>query len=239
MTFSVIALCPRTRRFGVASSTFSMACGRRNESIRPNVGVSKSQASYLRQIDVTVLNMLMLGHTPDYIMRSLEQGGDVHFAYRQFGIIDREGSVVVHTGSKTNPWSGHIVGENFAAYGNTLTGPSTVEGIASGFLASPDAELEERLLQALEGGRDGGGQSLNGAHLPERSAWLRVVGQLDWPETDLRVDLHQDAITELRRLHTEYQRYAAYYAERDRHPRAAMPEAEFVASLTSAPALES
>ena len=61
MTYSIIARCPRSGRFGVGSTTFSMACGRRNESVRPNVGVSKSQAFYLRYVDPLALNMLAQG----------------------------------------------------------------------------------------------------------------------------------------------------------------------------------
>ena len=75
MTYSIIARCPRTGRFGVGSTTFSMACGRRNESVRPNVGVSKSQAFYLRRVDPFVLNMLAQGHTPGHIAELLEQEG--------------------------------------------------------------------------------------------------------------------------------------------------------------------
>ena len=71
MTYSIIARCPRTGRFGVGSTTFSMACGRRNESVRPNVGVSKSQAFYLRYVDPLALNMLAQGYTPQHIVRKL------------------------------------------------------------------------------------------------------------------------------------------------------------------------
>ncbi|MDB5956491.1 DUF1028 domain-containing protein [Ramlibacter sp.] len=230
MTYSIIARCPRTQRFGIATATFSIACGRRNESIRANLGVSKSQAFYLRQVDVAALNMLAQGHTPEHAMRSFAQS-DPDFAYRQFGIIDREGRVAMHSGDKINPWSGHEVGVDFAAYGNTLRGPATLAGIVAGFHASPGAALEERLLQAIEGGRDGGGQASRGETMPERSAWLRVVGQQDWPEVDLRVDLHGDAVGALRRLHSEYRHYAGYYAERDRRPREAVFEEDFVAGL--------
>jgi uncharacterized Ntn-hydrolase superfamily protein len=69
-------------------------------------------------------------------------------------------------------------------------------------MKSSDAPLEERLIIALEGGRDGGGQATNGIHRPERSAWLRVVDRGDVPEIDLRVDLHTDTVAELRRLFT-------------------------------------
>lgn len=231
MTYSIIAFCPQTKRFGIASATFSMACGRRNESIRANVGVSKSQAFYLRQVDIIALNMLADGYTPGHIMQSFGRT-DPDFDYRQFGVIDREGRVAAHTGSKTKPWTGHHVGTNFACYGNHLRGPETVQGIVAGFLASPQAPLEERLLAAIEGGRDAGGQASEGLGMPERSAWLRVVGNLDGPEIDLRVDLHpSNAVGELRHLYTEHKRYADYYAKRDQQPAQAVPEEVFAASL--------
>lgn len=203
MTYSIIARCPRTGQFGVASATFSIACGRRNESIAANLGVCKSQAFYLRQVDVTALKMLAQGHSPQSIMDSFRRS-DEDFDYRQFGIIDREGRIAVHTGPKTKGWSGHRVGAGFTCYGNVLQGPETVEGIADGFMKNPEAPLHERLLGALEGGRDAGGQANEGEHWPERSAWLRVVGHLDWPIVDLRVDLSDDAVTQLRRLHTAW-----------------------------------
>jgi uncharacterized Ntn-hydrolase superfamily protein len=200
VTYSIIARCPRSGQLGVASATFSIACGRRNESVQPNVGVSKSQAFYLRQVDVTALRMLGLGYTPQHVMDTFGRSDD-DFDYRQFGIIDLEGRVAVHTGPKTKGWSGHHVGEAFACYGNVLKGPETVQGIARGFMSKPEAPLHERLLRAIEGGRDAGGQASDGEPWPERSAWLRVVGQFDWPLVDLRVDLHTDAVAELRRIY--------------------------------------
>lgn len=199
----VLDHCPRSPKLGVASATFSIACGRRNESILPNVGVSKSQAFYLRQVDVTALKMLAQGHTPQHIMDTFRRSDD-DFDYRQFGIIDREGNVAVHTGPKTKGWSGHHVGIDFACYGNVLKGSETVRGIADGFMSEPDASLQDRLLSAIEGGRDAGGQASDGEPWPERSAWLRVVGQLDWPIVDLRVDFHADAVTELRRVYSDW-----------------------------------
>jgi uncharacterized Ntn-hydrolase superfamily protein len=230
MTYSIIARCPRTGKFGVGSTTFSMACGRRYESVRPNVGVSKSQAFYLRYVDPLALNMLAQGHTPQHIMRILA-ADDPDFEYRQFGIIDRENNVVAHTGAGCGKWAGHTVGPYYAAYGNGLAGPQTVAGIISGFLKEPDASLEDRLMMALEGGRDAGGQMSNGVPRPERSAWIRVVDRLDFPETDVRVDLHDKTVAELRRVLEEFKRYRDYYSARSTHPSDAILEEDFVASL--------
>lgn len=233
MTYSIIARCPHTGRFGVGTTTFSLACGRRNESLRPNVGVSKSQAFYLRRVDPFVLNLLEQGHTPAHIARLLE-ADDPDFEYRQFAIIDRESNVFAHTGPSIGQWAGHQVGPYYAAYGNGLAGPQTVEGIVAGFMADPAAPLEERLLRAIEGGRDAGGQRFKGMPRPERSAWLRVIDRLDWPQIDLRVDMHELAVAELRRIFEEFKRHDAYYQACSREPQNARPEEDVVAARAAA-----
>ena len=200
--------------------------------MRPNVGISKSQAFYLRYFDPLALNMLAQGYTPQHIMRVLA-ADDPDFEYRQFGIIDRECNVVAHTGSGCGKWAGHTVGPYYAAYGNGLAGAQTVAGIISGFLKQPDAPLEDRLLMALEGGRDAGGQMSKGIPRPERSAWIRVVDRLDYPEIDVRVDLHDKTVAELRRVLAEFKRYRDYYNARCEHPRDAVPEEDFVAGLNA------
>jgi uncharacterized Ntn-hydrolase superfamily protein len=233
MTYSIIARCPRTGRLGIGTTTFSLACGRRSESVRPNVGISKSQAMYLRAHDPRALNLLAQGFTPRSVMNVVEANDD-DFAYRQTGIIDREGNAVAHTGAKCGQWAGHTVGPYYAAFGNGLTGPQTVAGLIEGLLADPDAPLEDRLMSALEGGCKAGGQATNGIHRPERSAWLRVVDRQDYPEIDLRVDVHADTIPEMRRLLERFKFYRDYYRERCQNPRDALPEEDFVARLAVA-----
>jgi uncharacterized Ntn-hydrolase superfamily protein len=125
---------------------------------------------------------------------------DPDFEYRQIGILDRSGAVSAHTGKDIGQWAGHLVGDGYVAYGNGLAGPQVVEGIVRGFMTQPDARLEHRLLQAIEGGRDAGGQANNGVPRPERSAWIRVVDRLDYPEIDVRVDLHTHAVAAIRRV---------------------------------------
>lgn len=199
MTYSIIARCARSGRLGVGTTTFSIACGRRNESVRPNVGISKSQAFYQRATDPLVLNLLAQGYAPHAIMAKLA-AMDPDFEYRQIGILDRSGAVAAHTGKDIGQWAGHLAGDGYVAYGNGLAGPQVVEGIVSGFMSHPDAALEWRLLRAIEGGRDAGGQANNGVPRPERSAWIRVVDRLDFPEIDVRVDLHTHAVTQIRRV---------------------------------------
>ncbi|MBL6599212.1 MAG: DUF1028 domain-containing protein, partial [Alphaproteobacteria bacterium] len=79
--------------------------------------------------------------------------------------------------------------------------------------------LDERLLRALEAGRAAGGQAAgDGSPLPERSAALIVMDRDITRDINLRVDLHDDAITELRRVHAGYAPYVDYYALRADDP---------------------
>jgi uncharacterized Ntn-hydrolase superfamily protein len=107
------------------------------------------------------------------------------------------------------------------------------EAIAAGFLARPDADLEERLLMGIEAGRDAGGQGTLQAHKPERSAALLVYSRHPYADIDLRVDLHATAVEELRRIYQHYKPYEAYYRERGRNPRSALPQEQFMATLQS------
>lgn len=230
MTYSIIARCPGTGRLGIAVTTYSIAAGGRCEGILAGVGVCKTQAYVNRGNDLLAIELLAQGFTPARTLKALEQNDPDH-EFRQIAILDRDGNGVAHTGSATRPWSGHEVGAGFAAFGNVLAGPQVVEGIVAGFMAEPQAALEFRLLAALEGGRDAGGQVGGQGHLAERSAVIRVVAQPDYPDIDVRVDLHDDAVVELRRILEEFKLYETFYRERGRNPRAAIPQDQFVAKL--------
>ena len=168
MTFSIIARCPKTRRLGLGITTFSIAAGGRCEGIRHGVGICKTQAYINRGNDLLALQMLEQGLSPAAVMKSLEASDSEH-EFRQIAIIDREGNACAHTGSGPRPWAGHHIGNGFVAFGNVLAGPHVIDGIVKAFLANPEDELEFRLLAALEGGHDTGGQVGKDGPLPERS----------------------------------------------------------------------
>jgi uncharacterized Ntn-hydrolase superfamily protein len=230
MTFSIIARCPHTGRLGLAIATFSIASGGRCEGILAGVGICKTQAYINRGNDTLAIELLAQGHGPAHVMQMLEQNDPDH-DYRQIAILDRQGTAAAHTGSGTRPWSGHRIGAGYVAFGNVLAGPKVIDAIAAGFEAEPKAALELRLLAALEGGRNAGGQMGAQGHLTERSAAIRVVADPDFPDIDVRVDLHDDAVVELRHVLEEFKRYEAFYRDRGRDPSTAVTQDEFVASL--------
>lgn len=233
MTYTILGRCPRTGRLGIGIATFSITVGRYSAGVRSNTGVTISQAFANESNNQLALRLLGQGFGAKSVLEQLKSN-DPDFEYRQIGIIDRDGIAAAYTGPGTRGWSGHVSADNYVATGNGLVGPRVVQAIATGFMAEPEADLEHRLLMGIEAGRDAGGQGTEDAHKPERSAALLVYSKYAYADIDLRVDLHATAIEELRRIWHEYKRYEAYYGERGRNPRGAMPQEQFVATLKAA-----
>ena len=79
--------------------------------------------------------------------------------------------------------------------------PAVVAGLSRAFADAPDAPLGERLMRALEAGRDAGGESCD----TMRSAALRVTGEHGIDSMDLRVDISDGrAVDDLRALFAAY-----------------------------------
>jgi uncharacterized Ntn-hydrolase superfamily protein len=230
MTYSIIGRCARTGRLGLGITTFSLAVGGRCEGIAANVGICKTQAFPNRTNDPLGIKLLGEGYLPSRVMEMFAANDSEH-DYRQIAIMDREGRIAAHTGSGTRGWSGHKVGADCVAFGNGLVGPQVLDGLIAGFLANPTDALEHRLMRALEGGRDSGGQGDATSHRPERSAAIKVVDRLDYPDIDVRVDVHPTAVEELRRVLEEFKLYEEFYRERGRNPGKAIPQDTFVAQL--------
>jgi len=230
MTFSVLARCPTTGHFGIGVATYSLCVGQYCDGLRSRVGATMTQAFVNQGNNDLALRLLSMGYTAARVMEELA-GNDPHHDYRQIAIIDHDGAVAAFTGSKTRGWAGHRTGEGFAAFGNVLAGPEVADAIAAGFLSQPELPLEYRLLRALECGRDAGGQCGGEGHLTERSAVLRVFGDQPYADLDLRVDVHDRAVDELRCCFEAYMPYRDYYRERGRDPVHAMPQEAFVARL--------
>jgi uncharacterized Ntn-hydrolase superfamily protein len=233
MTFTILGRCARTGRLGIGIATFSITVGRYARSVHPMSGVVISQAFPNENNNQIALRLLDQGFNAKATLEHL-QTNDAFYTYRQIGVIDRTGAAVGYTGPGVRGWAGEVVGENHVSTGNGLVGPHVVEAIAKGFLAEPDADLEHRLLMGIEAGRDAGGQGTTELHRTERSAALLVYSRDPYPDIDLRVDLHEKAVDELRRIYIEYKQYEGYYRERGERPRGAPSQEAFMATLKKA-----
>ncbi|WP_434740251.1 DUF1028 domain-containing protein [Micromonospora sp. SH-82] len=199
MTFSIVARCPRTGHLGVAALTATAGVGKLLSHVRTGAGAVATQATHNPYLAYDGLPMLADGHSPREVLDTLlarDPGREV----RQAGIVDAHGHAYAFTGAQTLPWSGQHVGEGFAAQGNRLAGPETLDAIVTAYQDNPDLDLVERLLSAIEAGEHNGGDR-DGAG----SATITVTGEEPYPLWDLRVDDHADPAAELRRLYGVFQ----------------------------------
>ena len=230
MTFSLIGRCSRTGRLGLGIATYSLAVGGRCEGVMANVGVCKTQAFPNRTNDPLGIKLLAQGYPPARVME-IFAGNDTEHGFRQVAIMDRDGKVAAHTGPGCRGWAGHKEAADCVAFGNGLLGPPVLDGMLAGFLERPGDALEDRLMRAIEGGRDAGGQGPADAHRAERSAAIKVVDRRDFPDVDVRVDVHETAVEELRRVLEEFKLYEEFYRGRDTDPSKAIPQDVFVKQL--------
>ncbi len=234
MTFTLLARCPTSGQVGIGIATYSITVGLYCNGLRGNVGATMTQAFVNQGNNPLALGLLAQGYAPEHVMSELE-ANDPNHEFRQIAVIDRMGRIAAYSGPKNRGWAGHVTGDGYVAMGNVLAGKPVVDAMAAAYEGATDLSFERRLLAAIEAGRDAGGQVGNDGHLPERSAAVMVYGDHDHAEFDLRVDLHDTAVEELRRAFEEYELYRDYYKQRARNPKDAIPQYAFAQSLSRKP----
>lgn len=213
MTFSILARCPATGDLGIATATSSPAVGGRCPAGIAGRGILTVQAvgcPELREKGTALLR----GETAAAAVLAALSADDAFPTKRQVAVIDGKGHIAARTGEATVSWAGQVIGEDHVALGNVLVGPEVVEAMSAAFRASdPATPLEERLLAALEAGRDAGGQ-------PEGqvSSCLLVYADQVGPRIDLRVDLDIEPVSALRRVYQWFRPLVPYYMERNLNP---------------------
>lgn len=119
---------------------------------------------------------------------------------RQVGVVDAHGRAAAYSGASCLAWAGHIVRADYACQGNILTGPETLQAMATAF-EKAQGQLVHRLVAALVAGDKAGGDRRG-----RESAALLVVrngagyGGFNDIYVDLRLDDHPEPISELARL---------------------------------------
>lgn len=197
MTFSIVARCKKTGMFGVASSTARPAVGSLVTHTRAKVGAIATQAAVNPYFGIHGLRYLKEGLSSKEVMEKVK-AEDEEFEKRQLIIVDQKGNVSGYTGEETISWSGHKFGDQFAVAGNMLVGEQVLIDMKKGYEQSEHEYLPLRLLDALEAGQKAGGDKRG-----KQSAAIKVVDRVTYPIVDLRVDEHEDPVTELRRVYKE------------------------------------
>ncbi len=213
MTFTMIARCQRTGMLGIGTATNAFAVGVRVPFVRRRLGAVAIMAMADERLGPLGLRLLETGyHAPGVIAQMV--AADPYAEYRQLGVVDDDGHAAARTGAENKDWAGHRTGPGYVALGNALVGERVIDAMERAYLADPDEDLEERLMRAIEAGRDAGGQP-NG----QRSAALLVFEDKEFARVDLRVDIHDHPEAELRRIFDIYRPAIPYYNQRQIDPR--------------------
>lgn len=208
MTFSLVARCARTGEYGVGIATYSPNVGARCPLVVPGRGAASFQAVANPLLLPMAGSLVEAGRSAEKVIADV-LASDPFPESRQAAVVDIYGRAHAVTGAKCPAWAGHRIGEGYVASGNVLAGERVVDAMAAAFEASAKESLAERLVRAVEAGRDAGGQPEG-----QNSAALIVCGAHPFPLVDLRVELHDAPEAELRRLWDWFAPMVPYYVER-------------------------
>lgn len=206
MTWSILAR-DDTGRLGVAIASRFFAVGALCVHTRRGVGALSTQALMNPLYGPAGLALLAEGRAAADVVATLT-AADAGRAQRQLHVLPARGAGAAHTGAECIGWCGHQVDEGFSVAGNMLVDERVVAASADAFVAHAGRPLAERLIEALAAGEAAGGDKRG-----KQSAALRIHGDEDYPELDIRIDDHAEPVAELRRLYdVSLQRFQPFVA---------------------------
>jgi len=206
MTWSILAR-DGEGRFGAAIASRFFAVGALCVHTRRGIGAVATQALMNPLYGPAGLDRLAAGDAATAIVAALT-AADPGGAQRQLHLLGASGTAAAHTGHDCIGWCGHFVFDDFSVAGNMLAGPQVLQSTIDAYFANAKLPLAERLIEAMSAGEAAGGDKRG-----KQSAALRIHGDEDHAELDLRVDDHAEPIAELRRLYTvSLQRFQPFIA---------------------------
>lgn len=200
MTFSIAGGCERTGQFGVALATSSIGAGGRCAHLRPGIGAFLTQARTDPSLGPVGLDLIAAGRSASEAVAAVAASTE-HRSWRQIAALTPNGDSAFWTGEDVAPPADGLVLTDAVVIGNWVASEAVIAAIGAGFETDPPAALTDRLIQALEGGEEAGGE-LD----PLQSTAVIVCDPLyRFPIVDLRVDCSTTPIIDLR---TAWERWA-------------------------------
>lgn len=215
MTFSLLARCPQTHRFGMVIASSSPAVAARCAHARASVGVAASQNITDPALGTALLDALAQGLSAPEAMALVTTAP--HIAWRQLMVVDAAGRTASHSGAQVLGLWDVAAGDGVIAGGNLLANAAVPRAMRDAFVAV-QGDFGDRLIAALIAGRDRGGEAG-----PVHSAGLLMVDRESWPVAELRCDWADDhcPIAAVARAWAIYAPQMAAYQHRARDPRTA------------------
>lgn len=185
-TWSLIAVDRKTGEIGIAgaSCTFDVSG---IASIVPGKGaiVVQAASNYMARMEGVHL-MNNDATTQEIISRMMDKRFQPE--EQQYGIILLADGTTpkVYSGSEIWDWSGEIVDDDFAVFGNILVGEQVVKKAYEAFGKNRDKSLSERLMMALKAGEEAGGDKRCGKQYAQ-SAFIMTYHPNDGAITKLAI----------------------------------------------------
>jgi uncharacterized Ntn-hydrolase superfamily protein len=197
-TFSIVAYDSTTGQFGAAVQSHWFKVGD-VIWLEAGVGAVATQSVVEFSYGPLGLEMMKAGKSAKQALDGLLASDSLN-RIRQVAMIDKNGNVVTHTGSKCIAYAGHHVGKNYSCQANLMK-DSTVWGAMAKAFESTSGDLADRMMAALEAAQAEGGD-IRGK---QSAAMVVVSGKptgRSWidRQIDIRVDDSPEPLVELRRL---------------------------------------
>jgi len=197
-TYSIVAVDSASGQIGVAVQSHWFSVGSAVAWAEPGVGAVATQSFIEPGYGPRGLALMRSGIPGPAALAALLRA-DPDSQVRQLAMIDAQGRVAAHTGSRDIPAAGQIVGRRYSVQANLMRNDRVWPAMARAF-ETARGDLADRLLAALDAAEAAGGD-IRG----RQSAALVVVSgdrnAKPWERVfDLRVEDHLDPLGELRRL---------------------------------------
>lgn len=205
-TFSIVARDPQTGELGVAVQSHWFSVGSIVPWAEAGVGAVATQSFADPSYGKLGLDLMRAGKSAPDALKALLAGDDGRDV-RQVAMIDAQGRVAAHTGTKDIQAAGHFIGKNFSVQANMMLNERVWPAMARAF-EKTRGDLAERMMAALDAA-----QSVGGDIRGKQSAALIVVSGKPtgraWSDRtfDLRVDDSSEPLRDLRRLVTLQRAY--------------------------------
>jgi uncharacterized Ntn-hydrolase superfamily protein len=199
-TYSIVARDPKTGEMGVGVQSHYFSVGSVVDWGASGVGVVATQSFVNKSFGLRGLELMKQGKSPEEaldILLSDDEGKNV----RQVALLDSQGRVAVHTGSKCIKYAGHETGDNFSVQANMMLKDTVWPAMAQAFETHKSIPLPERIIKTLKAAESEGGD-IRG----KQSAAILIVkaepveNKWDDPSIDIRVEYHPEPLEELSRL---------------------------------------
>jgi uncharacterized Ntn-hydrolase superfamily protein len=207
MTWSIIALERKSGSLGIAVASRFFAVGSLVPWIRSGVGAVATQAMVNPTLGPAILDRLAAGDPVDTALKAA-WGADDGAVVRQVHVLDGKGNRAAHTGGDCVDWCGDMAGTDISVAGNMLVGKEVLQACLDEYGDQAALSFPERLLASLLAGDAAGGDKRG-----RQSAALKIHAAEVYPDWDIRVDDHPDALNELARVFAVGQTAFAAYKE--------------------------